>query len=133
MARAFYKDANAAIVVFDVANKKTLTAAATWKKEIDAKLEEEIPTLLLANKCDLPPQNREVTKEEIDQFCKQHNFRGWYETSAKSDIGIADAMKFLTNCLQESALISSTAVPNIDDIVDLNNEKKQKKSSGCCG
>ncbi len=75
---------------------------AQWKREIDTKVTlpngSPLPVVLLANKCDLP--DTRVDKEELDAFCKEHGFIGWYETSAKSNHNIEESVKGLvTNIL----------------------------------
>ena len=90
IARVYYKDAHGAILVYDVTQKKTFENVLKWKREIDEKVELEdgsrIPVLLLGNKCDL--EASEVPTSDLDQFCLDHNFVSWFETSAKSDINI---------------------------------------------
>jgi GTPase SAR1 family protein len=52
----FYKDAVAAVIVFDIARPITLDSVRKWKSEIDEKVrlsdpgESHIPVVLLANK-----------------------------------------------------------------------------------
>lgn len=54
MTRVYYKEASAAIVVFDVTRPSTLETVGKWKKDIDEKVSlgdgSKIPVLLLANK-----------------------------------------------------------------------------------
>jgi GTPase SAR1 family protein len=50
----YYKDASAAIVVFDLSRQATLESVLKWKSDIDEKVRlkngASIPTILLANK-----------------------------------------------------------------------------------
>ena len=84
MTRVFYREAKGAVVVFDISKKETsLSSAQKWKEDIDDKVnykEQPIPVLLLANKCDLNSIDTQ-TQEELDQFCKDHKFIGWFEFS----------------------------------------------------
>jgi Ras-related protein Rab-32 len=63
-----------------------------WRDDVNSKVmlanNEPIPTLLLANKCDLPGVT--VDKEFLDKFCQENGFIGWFATSAQknSNIGI---------------------------------------------
>ena len=41
--------------------------------------------------CDLP--HREVDQSEIENFCKEHDFIGWTETSVKDNLMIDESMK----------------------------------------
>lgn len=86
MTRVYYREAMGAFIVFDVTRPTTFEAVIKWKQDLDSKLMlangQSIATVLLANKCD---QGRELTNNGIrmDQFCKDHGFVGWFETSAK--------------------------------------------------
>lgn len=86
MTRVYYREAMGAFIVFDVTRHTTFEAVVKWKEDLDSKLMladgQSIATVLLANKCD---QGRELTSNGIkmDQFCKDHGFVGWFETSAK--------------------------------------------------
>jgi len=90
IARVYYRDAQGALLVYDVTQKKTFENVIKWKREIDEKVELEdgrpIPVLLLGNKCDL--EASEVSNSELTQFCNDHGFVGWLETSAKADTNI---------------------------------------------
>lgn len=97
MTRVYYKDAVAAFVVFDVTRPETFDSVLRWKGDIDDKVllsdGSFIPCVLLANKCDEPEKKGMVrTPERLDEFCEKNGFLGWYETSAKEDIGISDAL-----------------------------------------
>lgn len=86
MTRVYYREAMGAFIVFDVTRPTTFEAVIKWKEDLDSKLTlangQSIATVLIANKCD---QGRELTNNGIkmDQFCKDHGFVGWFETSAK--------------------------------------------------
>ena len=38
--------------------------------------------------CDIDEVN--IDREKVDSFCKQHNFIGWFPTSAKSNTNIGE-------------------------------------------
>lgn len=90
MTRVYYREAMGALIVFDVTRQATFEAVAKWKEDLDSKMTladgQSIAAVLLANKCD---QGRELTNNAIkmDQFCKDHGFVGWFETSAKVRVG----------------------------------------------
>eukprot|EP00992_Anisonema_acinus_P013745 TRINITY_DN8902_c0_g1_i1.p2 TRINITY_DN8902_c0_g1~~TRINITY_DN8902_c0_g1_i1.p2 ORF type:complete len:135 (-),score=31.83 TRINITY_DN8902_c0_g1_i1:194-598(-) len=98
MTRVYYQAAVGALVVYDVTRGDTFEAVSRWKKDIDNKVflpdSSKIPCLLLANKCDLP-QVPTRTKEEMDRFCEENGFVGWFETSSKESINIEPAFKAL--------------------------------------
>jgi len=144
MTRVYYKEAVAAFVVFDVTRLATFEAAAKWKNDIDSKVtvgveEKPIPVVLLANKIDLAKEGSFVkTASQMDQYCKEHNFAGWFETSAKENIGIDKAAKFLISKILENQV---TQRPQESGLIKPGNEKggsgsghdsEPEKKSGCC-
>jgi len=107
MTRVYYKEAVGAFVVFDVTRIATFEAAAKWKSDIDSKVtvgieEKPIPVVLLANKIDLAKDGFVKTPSQMDQYCKEHDFAGWFETSAKDNIGIDKAAKALISKILEN-------------------------------
>ena len=90
MTRVYYKEAVGAFVVFDLTRLSTFETVAQWKADIDAKVtwgadNRPIPVVLLANKCDLAKEAFCKTPQEMDAYCQEHGFIGWYETSAKDN------------------------------------------------
>eukprot|EP01080_Neovahlkampfia_damariscottae_P002745 gene2745-4153_t len=107
MTRVYYKEAVGAIVVFDVTRTTTFEAVKKWKNDIDRKVflpdDTKIPCVLLANKCDLRDQISEgLSNEDMDQFVMQHEFAGWFETSAKENVGIDKGIEFLVGKIREN-------------------------------
>ena len=85
-------------MAFDITTATSLENARKWKRDVDDKVclrnGDNIPCLLLANKWDLiedNPNSREVTDDEVDQFCNENNFLGWFITSAKTGLNVKQA------------------------------------------
>ncbi|XP_076606037.1 ras-related protein Rab-38b [Chaetodon auriga] len=133
MTRVYYREAMGAFIVFDVTRHTTFEAVIKWKEDLDSKLMladgQSIATVLLANKCD---QGRELSSNSIkmDQFCKDHGFVGWFETSAKDNLNIAEAANFLVKHIMatESDILKSV-IP--DTISPQFNSNRQMSCSGC--
>lgn len=82
-------------------------------------------------KCDLSV-DKHVPKEEIQQLCDDHGFIGWVETSAKDDINIDNAMKYLIKHIL-AIYDAHNAPPAKSELLDLHGRhKKQKKPGDCC-
>ncbi|KAF3420767.1 hypothetical protein E2986_09648 [Frieseomelitta varia] len=107
MTRVYYKEAVGAFIVFDVTRSATLDAVVKWKQDLDSKVQlpdgSPIPCVLLANKCDQQKEGLVNSPAKMDEYCKEKNFAGWFETSAKENINIEEAAKFLVNKLKKSA------------------------------
>ena len=93
---AFYQGTEALIVVADVTNPTTFDNLQIWKKEIDQYLGVQLPTIFLANKCDLKEQRRVMDKEVLQvgkllDLSKEQIF----ETSALEGLNVTDAFNKL--------------------------------------
>lgn len=42
-------------------------------------------------------ENLEENEEHLNEFCKKRNFAGWFQTSAKDNVNIEEAVNFLVN------------------------------------
>ena len=85
MTRAFYKGADAAVIVYDVERLSTLDGALKWKQDLDLKVP-DLPVVLLANKCEGPPDDQSVGRTEskvLDDFCADNEILAFFLTSAK--------------------------------------------------
>lgn len=105
MTRVYYKEAVGAFIVFDVTRSATLDAVVKWKQDLDSKVQlpdgSPIPCVLLANKCDQQKEGLVNSPAKMDEYCKEKNFAGWYETSAKENINIEEAAKFLVSKVRD--------------------------------
>ncbi|NXF48753.1 RAB32 protein, partial [Oceanites oceanicus] len=135
MTRVYYKEAVGAFVVFDVTRGSTFEAVSKWKHDLDSKVllpnGSPIPAVLLANKCDQKKDGSQ-NPSEMDQFCREGGFVGWFETSAKDNINIDEAARFLV----ENILTNYKTFPNEENDVgkpklDLDPLKAESKSQ-CC-
>jgi len=142
MTRVYYKEAVGAFVVFDATRLATFEAAAKWKNDIDSKVtvgveEKPIPVVLLANKIDLAKDGFGKTAAQMEQYCTEHGFVGWFETSAKENMGIDKASRFLISKILENRI---TEKPSETDLVHPGSPTAQSghregelsKRGGCC-
>ena len=112
MTHVYYKYAIAAVIIFDLTRPATFDAVLKvrdflpshmnecsrplnlqWKEDLDSKVmlgnQQPVPCLLVANKCDR--DDIQVDRSKLDQFCKDNNFVGWFQTSALENTGIGTA------------------------------------------
>eukprot|EP00163_Fabomonas_tropica_P016076 TRINITY_DN289_c0_g1_i3.p1 TRINITY_DN289_c0_g1~~TRINITY_DN289_c0_g1_i3.p1 ORF type:complete len:183 (+),score=38.39 TRINITY_DN289_c0_g1_i3:309-857(+) len=138
MTRVYYKEAVGAMVVFDITRQTTFDAVLKWKRDIDSKVvlpspdggeERAIPVLLVANKCDLAKEGTGRTPAQMDQFCEEHGFVGWFETSAKENINIEKSANFLVGKIMEKNVVRAEPDPNV--VRPTTEHQTQKK--GLCG
>ncbi|NWW77528.1 RAB17 protein, partial [Climacteris rufus] len=85
----YYRGAHAALLVYDIANKQTLSRAKLWLEELEKRfLPDEIVIALVGNKTDLAAE-REVSTEEGEEFARTKGLL-FMETSAKSNHRVKD-------------------------------------------
>jgi len=90
----FYKDAQGALLVFDVTNPKSFAVLETWLQEAGKfGVPKDMVTAVCANKIDLATQ-RKVPEAEAKKWAASKGY-AYFETSANSGAGITQAMEWL--------------------------------------
>jgi GTPase SAR1 family protein len=97
MARVYYKNSYGALLVYDISRPITFETVSKWKDEIDNRVllpnGKHIPVVLLGNKSDL--DNADIDERQLDNYCLNKGFVGWFDTSAKLNHNIDEACNFL--------------------------------------
>lgn len=89
----YYVGASYAMVMFDLANKRSFKSVPGWISKI-YEMCGEIPIVICGNKADLP--DRQVSSEVIDDFMKMTKSNVSYqEMSVKDNHGISEPLRFL--------------------------------------
>ena len=104
---AFYRGADACVLVYDMTDQKTFTGIDAWKNEflIQAAPNDpaNFPFMVLGNKCD-KEQERRVNKKQADAFCKEIPNCCFFETSAKNSTNVSQAFqKIAKAAIKQSA------------------------------
>lgn len=96
MAPLYYRDANAAVLVYDVSNKQSFDSIKYWLNELDSKVKQDGLVLALAgNKCDLPETKRQVVTMNAKSFAESNKMI-FAETSAKTGEGVNSLFQMLS-------------------------------------
>ena len=130
LAANFLKKADGIILVYDITYKISFENLNKWLKDINENAK-GLPIVLIGNKTDLE-ENREVSKEEGNEFAKKINEEiEFYEASCKTGENIKEAIRFLVekiykkyqgkNMVEESIIIKKE-----------NKNKNNKKDKKCC-
>ncbi|XP_061169027.1 ras-related protein Rab-32-like isoform X3 [Saccostrea cucullata] len=139
MTRVYYKEAVGCFIVFDVTRASTFDAVVKWKSDLDSKVQladgSPVPCVLLANKCDQAKEGLVNNSNQMDDFCKEKGFIGWFETSAKENINIDDSARFLVQRILENDSNIKRDEEDQDKITldsRQNILKNPKEKGGCC-
>jgi len=98
----YYQDAFGALLVYDITRPTTFDTVLDWKRDIDERMVlptgEAPPVLLVGAKCDLETASADTA--ELDRFCADHGFYGWFDVSAKTGFNVDTCAR----CLAEKIL-----------------------------
>ena len=117
---AYYRGALGIMLVYDVTNEKTFHNISKWMRKIEEHANEDVDTILVANKCDLESK-RQVTRERGEVLAQNHGIRH-VETSALSSENVDQAFTLLTQ-----QILNRVCPPVQEESVKIGKGKKGKK------
>ena len=94
--RSFYRDAQGAMLVFDVASKASLEALDKWLKEAEEfgmDTRRGTALVLVGNKADA--KRREVSEADARRWASSHGGMNYVETSAKEGANVCEMFEKL--------------------------------------
>lgn len=132
----YYRNAQAALVAYDVTKASSLTKARHWVAELQRQASPGIVICLVGNKLDLLDESnddtapsaaeadepdssataeeegpkRKVKKEEAQSFAEEEGLL-FFETSAKTGLNVAEVFAAVANAIPESSLKGRQAGP----------------------
>ena len=101
MTNLYYRDAQVAILTYDITNESTFASIDFWIQELKYKVENENMILCLAgNKCDVNQEDRKITNFKGKNYAQENNMI-FFETSAKTGEGVKDLFVTIANKVYE--------------------------------
>ncbi|EMG49975.1 ypt5 GTP-binding protein ypt5 [Candida maltosa Xu316] len=142
LAPMYYRNANAALCVYDITSRNSFKKAQDWIKELKKQAPEGIVISLVGNKSDLEDQ-REVESSEVEEYVEEQKNDGCNiitaECSAKSGDGVLDVFNRIGRALPVDRVIDSrqggaaSGTGRRGGGVDLNRAKPQSaQANSCC-
>ena len=127
----FYRGADCCLLVYGVDDLHSFKNLSMWKKEFlyyaDVQSGTRFPFVVLGNKVDV--QDRQVSKEEVQNWCATNGLIPHWETSAKDATNVESAFTAAVQRLVELEAHLDNNRYNHADTVDLS---KKVQKSGCC-
>ncbi|XP_073964744.1 RAS oncogene family member RabX1 [Choristoneura fumiferana] len=121
MAPMYYRNANAALLVYDITSVGSFVAVKSWVKELQSNVPEPMVLALVGNKCDLH-EARSVPLSEAKQYAAAIGAQ-YCETSALHDQGIEQVfLSTATSLLQVSSTALGSSLRSYDS-ADGDNER----------
>jgi len=132
----YYRDANGALLVYDITDRDSFDRVQNWVKELRKMLGDNIVLVIAGNKADLE-RRRVVTLEEAEQYAASVGAKH-LSTSAKQNKGVTELFLHMTKELlkaDKDQAGSAQGVPKSDGstllISDTADDQGGKKG-GCC-
>lgn len=122
----FYRDAEAAIIVFDLTSRISLKKAQEWMDELKATMPESLVIAIAGNKSDIP--ERIITYDEAYQMASQNNCN-YFDTSAKTGDGIDILFYEITGKVAEKKAPKVQDAPSESISIEGTNNEAE---SSCC-
>ena len=89
-----YRQAVGALLVFDITERESFNNLDYWLQQLRDNSNEQVQICLMANKCDLG-ETRQVSSEEIEEYCMRESLIYTGECSALSDTNIKSSFESL--------------------------------------
>ncbi|XP_019368290.1 PREDICTED: ras-related protein Rab-26 [Gavialis gangeticus] len=123
---AYYRDAHALLLLYDVANKASFDNIQAWLTEIHEYAQQDVVLMLLGNKAD-STQDRVVKREDGEKLAKEYGVP-FMETSAKSGLNVDLAFTAIAKELKHRSM----KLPNEPKFKLHDYVKKEVRGTGCC-
>ena len=130
---AFYRGADACVLVYDVTNEKSFRQLDSWREEFLIQAmprdPENFPFIVLGNKIDKPQGERRVGRAKAEQWCQEKSKPlPHFETSASANTNVQQAFqKIATMALEQD----DGGMPAPLDIPPVTLEDTQPEKKGC--
>ncbi|XP_030646566.1 ras-related protein Rab-26-like [Chanos chanos] len=124
---AYYRDAHALLLLYDVTNKASFDNIQAWLTEIHEYAQQDVVLMLLGNKADAT-HDRVVKREEGEKLAKEYGVP-FMETSARSGLNVELAFTAIAKELKHRSMKVDPNEPKFKLQEYVN---KEMKSTGCC-
>ncbi|XP_073415353.1 ras-related protein Rab-26 [Dendrobates tinctorius] len=123
---AYYRDAHALLLLYDITNKTSFDNIQAWLTEIHEYAQKDVVIMLLGNKVD-STHERVVKIEDGERLAKEYGVP-FMETSAKSGLNVELAFTAIAKELKHRSM----KLPNEPKFKLHDYVKKEVKGPGCC-
>ena len=125
LAPMYYRGAKAAVVVYDITKKDTLTGAKSWVTELQKKQADCI-IILVGNKCDLREPGG-VNRDDVREYARDHHLIH-IESSAKTGYNVEKIFNIICKEILAQPLEEEEATVTINSEIST----IYSKSNNCC-
>ncbi|EST05991.1 Small GTPase superfamily [Kalmanozyma brasiliensis GHG001] len=98
LAPMYYRNANCAVVVYDITQPSSLDKAKAWIRELQRQADPNIIIALAGNKADLASTRRAISTEEAEKYAQEEGLL-FLETSAKDSSNVSELFTMIARKL----------------------------------
>jgi Ras-related protein Rab-7A len=132
---AFYRGADACVIVYDITSLKSFEAIEGWKQEFimqgGIKDADKFPFIIIGNKSD-KESDRKVEKARVENWCQNNGGLSNFETSAKDNVGVSEAFEKVTSSASEMIKEEEIYVPPTVKLGKKNVQNSNKTTKEGC-
>uniref|UniRef100_A0A672GCW6 small monomeric GTPase n=1 Tax=Salarias fasciatus TaxID=181472 RepID=A0A672GCW6_SALFA len=123
---AYYRDAHALLLLYDITSKSSFDNIRAWLTEIHEYAQSDVVIMLLGNKADMSSE-RAIRRDEGERLAREYSVP-FMETSAKTGVNVELAFTAVAKELKHRAVQH----PNEPKFQIHEYIEAQKEKSGCC-
>ncbi|KAM3592686.1 uncharacterized protein V6R79_023520 [Siganus canaliculatus] len=123
---AYYRDAHALLLLYDITNKTSFDNIRAWLTEIHEYAQSDVVIMLLGNKADMG-SDRVIRRDEGERLAREYSVP-FMETSAKTGVNVDLAFTAVAKELKHRAV----QLPNEPKFQIHEYIEAQREKSGCC-
>ncbi|XP_073775060.1 ras-related protein Rab-37 [Danio rerio] len=123
---AYYRDAQALLLLYDITSKSSFDNTRAWLTEIHEYAQDDVVIMLLGNKSDMS-SSRVIRREDGEKLAREYGVI-FLETSAKTGLNVDEAFMTVGKELVRRAVqLPVEPTFHLHDVME-----PQKETSGCC-
>ena len=129
---SYLRGADGVVLVFDVTNSETFDNLKFWLDSLKNNLGENnsfLPVVINGNKIDI--DDRDISNDDANKFAQENNYK-YFETSAKSGVGVDELFREIVNQILENKEKTDEVKEERKNIKINENKENNKKKKGCC-
>lgn len=124
--RMYYKDVNAALLVYDITKPQSFSNLERWYAELKKHVEDDVVVIIVANKDDLVSEEA-IGIESAKTFATRIGAK-YLRTSCKDDRGVTELFTAIgLDCITRNIASGSQSRRSVTV-----NESKSSRKSSCC-
>lgn len=127
MAPMYFRDADAAIIVFDVTSDKSFEEVQRWLSDLKEGGPPHVIIAMAGNKCDLVNQ-RVVSQSVAEEFARENSISIFKQTSALTGENVQALFQEIAERIAASGIKSTIR----EEGMKLKDPRSETAKSGCC-